>query len=91
MLSPSVPTPAARALTFCVPAVCVLAATAAVVSFTRGAWAVGVVWALLTGLTSNMAWYYARRSRAATVCGSRAATVCASGGGCGTCAVKACR
>lgn len=45
-------------------AVCVLAAVAAAVSFVKGSWLVGVVWVLLVGLTSNMAWYYARRARA---------------------------
>ncbi|MFF4550269.1 hypothetical protein [Streptomyces sp. NPDC001435] len=84
MPRPAVPLPAARALTVCVPAVSVLAVIAAVVSFTRGTWAVGVVWFLLAGLTSNMAWYHARRGRAVTA-------VCASGGACGTCVVKVCR
>ncbi|RLL70214.1 hypothetical protein D7M15_06145 [Streptomyces sp. Z26] len=41
---------------------CLLATVAAVVAFTRGSW-LGVVWVLLAGLTSNMAWYYARRDR----------------------------
>lgn len=44
--------------------VCVLAVVAAVVSFVKGGWLVGVVWVLLVGLTSNMAWYYTRRARA---------------------------
>ncbi|WP_367125650.1 hypothetical protein [Streptomyces phytohabitans] len=43
---------------------CLLATVAAVVAFTRGSW-LGVVWVLLAGLTSNMAWYYARRDRLA--------------------------
>jgi hypothetical protein len=46
-------------------AVCVLAAAAAVVSFVKGSWLMGIVWVLLAGLSSNMAWYYARRTRAA--------------------------
>ncbi|MBL1066656.1 hypothetical protein [Streptomyces sp. 7-21] len=41
--------------------VCVLAVAAAVVSFAQGSW-LGVVWVLLAGLSSNMAWYYHRRS-----------------------------
>jgi hypothetical protein len=41
--------------------VSVLSATAAAVSFARGAWVVAIVWILLTGLTSNMAWYCHRR------------------------------
>ncbi|MEU2771973.1 hypothetical protein ABZ646_03385 [Streptomyces sp. NPDC007162] len=44
-------------------AVCVLAVVAAVVSFVQGSWPVGVVWVLLTGVSSNMTWYYARRGR----------------------------
>lgn len=44
-------------------AVCVLSAAAAVVSFVQGSW-LGVVWVLLTGLSSNMAWYYARKAKA---------------------------
>ncbi|MEU3945127.1 hypothetical protein [Streptomyces sp. NPDC029526] len=45
-------------------AVCVLATVAAVVSFVRGGVFVGVVWVLLMGLSSNMAWYYLKRGRA---------------------------
>ncbi|MFJ9346196.1 hypothetical protein [Streptomyces sp. NPDC101237] len=45
-------------------AVCVLAVVAAVVSFVQGSWLIGVVWVLLTGLSSNMTWYYVRRGRA---------------------------
>ncbi|MFB7917632.1 hypothetical protein [Streptomyces sp. NPDC056061] len=44
-------------------AVCVLAVVAAVISFTRGQW-LGIVWILLAGLASNMAWFYVRRHRA---------------------------
>ncbi|MEU6196770.1 hypothetical protein [Streptomyces sp. NPDC047061] len=44
--------------------VCVLAVAAAVVSFVQGSWPIGVVWVLLTGLSSNMTWYYVRRGRA---------------------------
>ncbi|GAA2086947.1 hypothetical protein GCM10009801_49610 [Streptomyces albiaxialis] len=44
--------------------VCVLAVVAAVVSFLHGSW-LGVVWILLAGLTSNMAWYYLKKSRIA--------------------------
>ncbi|MGY4921317.1 hypothetical protein [Streptomyces sp. 900105755] len=43
--------------------VCVLALVAAVVSFVQGSWLIGVVWVLLTGLSSNMSWYYVRRGR----------------------------
>ncbi|MET7453986.1 hypothetical protein ABZT03_19295 [Streptomyces sp. NPDC005574] len=43
--------------------VCLLAVTAAVVSFARGSW-LGVVWVLLAGLSSNMCWYYLKRGTA---------------------------
>ncbi|MFD7427474.1 hypothetical protein ACFV6Z_10505 [Streptomyces sp. NPDC059818] len=46
-------------------AVCVLAVVAAVISFVEGSWLLGIVWVLLVGLSSNMAWYYLRRRRAA--------------------------
>ncbi|MFD9716792.1 hypothetical protein [Streptomyces sp. NPDC059076] len=42
--------------------VCALAVVAAVVSFTQGLW-IGIVWVLLAGLSSNMAWYYFRKAR----------------------------
>ncbi|PIM72877.1 hypothetical protein CTU88_03295 [Streptomyces sp. JV178] len=42
--------------------VCLLAITAAVVSFARGSW-LGVVWVLMAGLSSNMTWYYVRRAK----------------------------
>uniref|UniRef100_A0AAU2VWM7 Secreted protein n=1 Tax=Streptomyces sp. NBC_00008 TaxID=2903610 RepID=A0AAU2VWM7_9ACTN len=45
-------------------AVCVLAVVAAVISFVQGSWLLGVLWVLLVGLSSNMAWYYLRRHRA---------------------------
>ncbi|MFG2592408.1 hypothetical protein [Streptomyces sp. NPDC048438] len=44
--------------------VCVLAVAAAVVSFVQGSILLGVVWVLLAGLSSNMAWFYLRRHRA---------------------------
>lgn len=43
--------------------VCALAVTAAVISFARGSW-LGVVWVLLAGLSSNMAWFYLRKAKA---------------------------
>lgn len=42
--------------------VCVLAVAAAVVSFVQGSW-MGIVWVLLAGLSSNMAWYYVKRAK----------------------------
>ena len=44
---------------------CVLAVAAAVISFVQGSWLLGIVWVLLVGLSSNMAWYYVRRQRIA--------------------------
>jgi hypothetical protein len=55
-------------------AVCALTVVAAVVSFLQGSW-LGVVWVLLAGLSSNMAWYYLRRAKA----DRSAATTTASG------------
>ncbi|WNO64537.1 hypothetical protein OG894_29425 [Streptomyces sp. NBC_01724] len=46
-------------------AVCVLAVGAAVISFVQGTW-LGIIWVLLAGLSSNMAWYYLRKHRAET-------------------------
>jgi hypothetical protein len=42
--------------------VCVLTVIAAVVAFTQGSF-LGIVWVLLAGLSSNMAWYYVRKAR----------------------------
>lgn len=42
--------------------VCALAVAAAVVSFVQGSF-LGIVWILLAGLSSNMAWYYLRRAK----------------------------
>ncbi|GLX23403.1 MULTISPECIES: hypothetical protein [Streptomyces] len=43
--------------------VCVLAVAAAVVAFVEGSF-LGIVWVLLAGVTSNMAWFYFRRAKA---------------------------
>ncbi|NJP99670.1 hypothetical protein [Streptomyces zingiberis] len=45
-------------------AVCLLATAAAVVSFVEGSW-LGVLWVMVAGVSSNMAWFYHRRARAA--------------------------
>ncbi|MEV4949843.1 hypothetical protein [Streptomyces sp. NPDC053755] len=55
------PTPMPRLALYAL-AVCALAVVAAVVSFVSGSW-LGVIWVLLAGLSSNMAWYYLRRAR----------------------------
>jgi hypothetical protein len=49
--------------------VCLMSVAAAVVSFVQGS-LLGIVWVLLAGLSSNMAWYYARRARTGTGPGS---------------------
>ncbi|MBT2511015.1 hypothetical protein J7I98_35390 [Streptomyces sp. ISL-98] len=48
--------------------VCALAVAAAVVSFAQGSW-LGVIWILLAGVASNMAWYYLRTAKAKTQTG----------------------
>lgn len=50
--------------------VCVLAVAAAVVAFVEGSF-LGIVWVLLAGLTSNMAWYYIRKAKAENAAASR--------------------
>ncbi|MDX3374216.1 MULTISPECIES: hypothetical protein [Streptomyces] len=42
--------------------VCVLAVTAAVVSFVQGS-LLGIIWVLIAGLSSNMVWFYVRKQR----------------------------
>ncbi|MEU5833663.1 MULTISPECIES: hypothetical protein [Streptomyces] len=51
---------APRGLALYATVLCLLAVVAAVVSFANGKW-FGVLWVLVAGLTSNMAWYYHRR------------------------------
>ncbi len=61
------PVPAAarsRRLAYYALLLCALTIAAAVVSFVQGN-VLGVVWVLLAGLSSNIAWYYLRRSRPA--------------------------
>ncbi|MEH6377658.1 hypothetical protein V7793_25470 [Streptomyces sp. KLMMK] len=43
-------------------AVCVLSVAAAVVSFAQGSW-LGIVWILMLGVSSNIAWYYVRKAK----------------------------
>ncbi|MBG0855848.1 hypothetical protein I2W78_29400 [Streptomyces spinoverrucosus] len=62
---PPLPPPSpARRLALYALVVCVLAVAAAVMSFVRGSW-LGIVWVLLAGLSSNMAWYYLKRGKLA--------------------------
>ncbi len=42
--------------------VCVLSVAAAVVAFVEGSF-FGVVWILLAGISSNMAWFYVRKAK----------------------------
>jgi hypothetical protein len=39
-----------------------------VVSFVQGSW-LGVIWILMAGVASNMAWYYVRKAKATPVTG----------------------
>lgn len=55
------PSPARRLALYAL-IVCVFAVAAAVVSFVQGN-LLGIVWVLLAGLSSNMAWYYVKRGR----------------------------
>ncbi|MGH3310186.1 MAG: hypothetical protein ACRDP3_06325 [Streptomyces sp.] len=61
-----------RVIARCATLVCALAVAAAVLSFVKGSW-LGVVWVLLAGLSSNMAWYYGRRARQARTSAGTAA------------------
>ncbi|MEU1629057.1 hypothetical protein ABZ746_27825 [Streptomyces sp. NPDC020096] len=56
------PSPTPRLAIFAI-AVCVLAIAAAVVSFVQGSF-LGVVWVLMAGVSSNMAWFYLRKAKA---------------------------
>lgn len=44
--------------------VCVLALAAAVLSFAHGSIVLGVVWLMMTGVSSNIAWFHIRKARA---------------------------
>ncbi|AJC58836.1 hypothetical protein [Streptomyces sp. 769] len=60
---PSLPPPGPdRRLATLALAVCLLAVAAAVVSFVEGSF-VGIVWILLAGVSSNMAWFYVRKAK----------------------------
>ncbi|MFE3553052.1 hypothetical protein ACFXN2_30805 [Streptomyces kronopolitis] len=52
----------ARRLALMALAVCVLSVAAAVVAFVEGSF-VGIVWVLMAGISSNMAWFYVRRAQ----------------------------
>lgn len=58
-------------------AVCALTVIAAVVSFARGN-LIGIVWVLLAGLSSNMAWYYLRKAKAERAAEAEADTTTAA-------------
>ncbi|MGW7578521.1 hypothetical protein [Streptomyces sp. NPDC054765] len=51
-----------RRLALMALAVCVLAVAAAVVAFVAGSF-FGIVWILLAGISSNMAWFYVRKAK----------------------------
>ncbi|SOD58933.1 hypothetical protein SAMN06297387_101398 [Streptomyces zhaozhouensis] len=52
----------ARRLSLYALALCLLTVVAAVLSFVQGNW-FGIIWVLLAGLSSNMAWYYSRKAK----------------------------
>ncbi|MFJ9419235.1 MULTISPECIES: hypothetical protein [unclassified Streptomyces] len=56
------PSGPSRRLALMAIALCVLAVTAAVFSFVNGSF-VGIVWVLMAGISSNMAWFYVRRAK----------------------------
>jgi uncharacterized membrane protein len=62
-MAPAATTGPSRRLAWFAVVVCALALAAAGVSFAMGSF-IGVVWILLAGLSSNMAWYYLRKTRA---------------------------
>ncbi|MEV7614561.1 hypothetical protein [Streptomyces sp. NPDC089799] len=59
---PEEPCPMPRLAVFAL-VVCALSVAAAVVAFVEGSF-LGIVWVLLAGLTSNMAWFYIRKAKA---------------------------
>lgn len=72
MSAPAASLRSSRGLARSATVLCALAAIAAVLSFVKGSW-LGVVWVLLAGLASNMAWYYGRRARRAAAASASAA------------------
>lgn len=62
-MPPLFPAYRARPLALFALIACLLAVVAATVSFAAGSW-LGLVWVLLAGVTSNMAWYYHRKAKA---------------------------
>ncbi|MFF5443454.1 hypothetical protein [Streptomyces sp. NPDC012888] len=48
--------------------VCALSVAAAVVAFVEGSF-LGIVWVLMAGVTSNLAWFYIRKAKAARPAG----------------------
>ncbi|MET9297403.1 hypothetical protein [Streptomyces sp. NPDC003077] len=56
------PSPMPRLAVFAL-IVCALAVAAAVISFVEGSW-LGIVWVLMAGISSNMAWFYIRKAKA---------------------------
>ena len=71
MSAPAASSRSSRGIARYATVLCVLAVIAAVLSFVKGSW-LGVVWVLLAGLASNMAWYYGRKARRASAAGATA-------------------
>ncbi|UGY91070.1 hypothetical protein [Streptomyces gobiensis] len=53
--------------------VCALSLAAAVVSFSKGSW-LGIVWILMLGVASNMAWFYWSKAKADKAAASQCVT-----------------
>lgn len=51
--------------TWMITTLCGLALAATVLAFVNGSWIMGVLWLLITGFTSNLAWFQFRRARRA--------------------------
>ncbi|WP_344322630.1 hypothetical protein [Streptomyces macrosporus] len=62
-MAPSPQSGSSRRLSVFALVVCGLAVVAAVVAFAKEAWLMGVVWVLMAGVSSNIAWYHVRRGR----------------------------
>ncbi|MFJ5552268.1 MULTISPECIES: hypothetical protein [unclassified Streptomyces] len=49
--------------------VCALSVAAAVVAFVNGSF-LGIIWVLLVGVSSNIAWFYIRKAKLAKAAGA---------------------
>ncbi|MEV8531234.1 hypothetical protein [Streptomyces sp. NPDC051211] len=68
-VSPRSPRPMPRLAVFAL-VVCALSVAAAVVAFVEGSF-LGIIWVLLAGVTSNLAWFYLRKAKAEKAAAAR--------------------